>query len=1002
MGRYKLAVLLLISISAVAQNSTNTPSRPRRFTEFTVATLPAASTTTGQTFIVTDAASSGSCSSGGGSFRTWCRSNGSSYDAVGDGGSGGSGASTGDSFITVSHDADLTAERILAGTANHITVTDGGANNSVTLDVGSQVVLNNQANTYTGGGLQDLGSDSLRTTGREGIGGAELSTNRLALYADHNTERVFRITDTNAGPYDTWELDNGYNINSNGLGWYNVTNAEIPFWINHSNSILMGMGTRDGIGDIGLVTQNRPNNVYAKAKVETKLLADPSTAGYKGSLSAAMVGDGRILYDAACSSSSSPTNATSSTGAFTAADVGKVFAIAHGGTGGKLLSTTVSSVTNSTTIVMATSCVTTTSADWAVVGTDNSAAMKAQTDAMHDLTPSGLDPGGGLLKVGAGVYVIKTTWTPKSSQGWITIQGTGPSSTLFVFVPVCTCSTANNNDRPFSVDFTSISTRRQIANAIAKGATTFTLSSAGDGSDLVAGEWLIIAEYDTLAGGGEPIAIDWVQVVSVVTTTVTVKHPFRTAFSVGRTYSNAAPLGGLGFVRATNDVFQNVAFKDFGIVQPDSGTAMPSIAIGYSIGSTVDNVWVDNPNGQNFYCYRGKDVTFTRNRSSSSKISNEVAACVDVMMDNNVFGGFGSAVSNYQVASSSAFTVDDGTAFFSFTNNKLPESADIAIQSTRGVHDGIIKDNQVGWVRNGGTGQGQAVVCQGCLNLTIEGNTFAGGDGTNTGVSLANTTTLNVQINSSGNIVGVNKFGTFTNVYGTMLAADSYFTLIGTEYQIVPQPGTSGAVKLYDSGGTNARTDDTTGTITSHTVHHPLAAPTVASYEQTDTCGSATCTEKWQPASTVLFVTADFTTANNTNLQLITGLSYTMPANLALKAQFDCDIVYHQNTATAALNWGVQDVTVSPTNIFATGFTQTAATTWAEQQLLTLASTTATAIGGTFTPSVITTDWHARVRLMVEQPSNASTSAVQVMVKTATGADAVVIRRGSNCSVNFQ
>jgi hypothetical protein len=229
-----------------------------------------------------------------------------------------------------------------------------------------------------------------------------------------------------------------------------------------------GHGTRDGIGDIGLVTQNRPNNVYAKAKVETKLLADPSTAGYKGSLSAAMVGDGRILYDAACSSSSSPTNATSSTGAFTAADVGKVFAIAHGGTGGKLLSTTVSSVTNSTTIVMATSCVTTTSADWAVVGTDNSAAMKAQTDAMHDLTPSGLDPGGGLLKVGAGIYVMKTTWTPKTSQGWITIQGTGPSSTLFVFVPVCTCSTANNNDRPFSVDFTSISTRRQIALELPK------------------------------------------------------------------------------------------------------------------------------------------------------------------------------------------------------------------------------------------------------------------------------------------------------------------------------------------------------------------------------------------------------------------------------------------------------------------------------------------------------------------------------------------------------
>jgi hypothetical protein len=118
------------------------------------------------------------------------------------------------------------------------------------------------------------------------------STNRLALYADHNTERPIRLTDTNASQYDTWELDNGYFINSNGLGWYNVTNNEIPFWMDHNNNVLMGMGTRDGIGDIGLVTQNRPNNVYAKAKVETKLLADPSTAGYKGSLSTAMVGMG--------------------------------------------------------------------------------------------------------------------------------------------------------------------------------------------------------------------------------------------------------------------------------------------------------------------------------------------------------------------------------------------------------------------------------------------------------------------------------------------------------------------------------------------------------------------------------------------------------------------------------------------------------------------------------------------------------------------------------------
>lgn len=82
MDRNKLALIILLCSPAFAQVGGNLPSRPRRFTEFTVATLPAASTTTGQTFIATDAILGGSCATGGGSNRVWCRSNGSTYDAV--------------------------------------------------------------------------------------------------------------------------------------------------------------------------------------------------------------------------------------------------------------------------------------------------------------------------------------------------------------------------------------------------------------------------------------------------------------------------------------------------------------------------------------------------------------------------------------------------------------------------------------------------------------------------------------------------------------------------------------------------------------------------------------------------------------------------------------------------------------------------------------------------------------------------------------------------------
>jgi hypothetical protein len=42
------------------------------------------------------------------------------------------GASTADSFVTISHDADLSAERTLAA-GSGITIVDGGANSNVTI-----------------------------------------------------------------------------------------------------------------------------------------------------------------------------------------------------------------------------------------------------------------------------------------------------------------------------------------------------------------------------------------------------------------------------------------------------------------------------------------------------------------------------------------------------------------------------------------------------------------------------------------------------------------------------------------------------------------------------------------------------------------------------------------------------------------------------------------------------------------------------------------------------
>ena len=60
--------------------------------ESTVSNLPSAAGNVGKVFMVTDAVSAGSCSTGGGSLRELCRANGSTYECVGGCGSAGGGS----------------------------------------------------------------------------------------------------------------------------------------------------------------------------------------------------------------------------------------------------------------------------------------------------------------------------------------------------------------------------------------------------------------------------------------------------------------------------------------------------------------------------------------------------------------------------------------------------------------------------------------------------------------------------------------------------------------------------------------------------------------------------------------------------------------------------------------------------------------------------------------------------------------------------------------------
>lgn len=155
----------------------------------------------------------------------------------------------------------------------------------------------------------------------------------------------------------------------------------------------------------------------------------------------------------------------------------------------------------------------------------------------------------------------------------------------------------------------------------------------------------------------------------------------------------------------------------------------------------------------------------------------------------------------------------------------------------------------------------------------------------------------------------------------------------------------------------------------------------------------------------VVRVTTNFTTANNANFQIITGLNWKMMPNVAINARFDCYLTLSQATAAVSDSLGIQAINVAPTNIFGTGQAEITIGAAALPDslkygtLATLTTTTATAIV-TFTPSAIATNYNAELHGMIENPSNTALNNIAIEVKTTTGADAITVLQGSYCSLS--
>ncbi len=149
-----------------------------------------------------------------------------------------------------------------------------------------------------------------------------------------------------------------------------------------------------------------------------------------------------------------------------------------------------------------------------------------------------------------------------------------------------------------------------------------------------------------------------------------------------------------------------------------------------------------------------------------------------------------------------------------------------------------------------------------------------------------------------------------------------------------------------------------------------------------------------------VFVTGDFTTSGvGTNLEQITGLSWTLPATTALTVGFHCAGVYQQNVGQAALTLGIQ-TTVAPTNLAASGIIDTTAnSTVTGNGVAAISTATSTGIV-TGTPAAQTTSYGWSMDGFIENPSTTA-SVVTINAKTATAADTITIKRGSYCALQF-
>lgn len=352
-------------------------------------------------------------------------------------------------------------------------------------------------------------------------------------------------------------------------------------------------------------------------------------------------------------------------------------------------------------------------------------------------------------KIPPGVYILRRTIVLHSNS---VVEGSGPD-TVFIFRP-SPPFTECWNDRAFTTSCDSFynSTtdkyvnRQRIAAPISIGDTSFQMET--ENPNLHPGEWIVITERDKQLQ--DVVAIDWMQVQSVTGLTVKVTKPFRVAFP--DTHSWNPITSGLGFFPVLNPV-QHVKLLDFKLIVPDSGVNMSAISIYTARDALVENLDVQNENGQALYSFQSQDVTFRNCSAFSGHGLSEFASTTDLTVTGNTFSSNGDA----------GFGVDLGTGFFKVTNNSVKFSLNSGIYAIYGVHDGEIEGNKISYVSASKNAIG--ILMRGTQRVDVTNNDLTGGQGSQSvGLSIG-PAYAELPIPSSGNIVSPNIFGNWTMAY---------------------------------------------------------------------------------------------------------------------------------------------------------------------------------------------------------------------------------------------